>query len=187
MISVFPDVFILKPKLFIDNRGSFMESFNLKEIQTYTKRKIDFCQDNQVFSKKGVIRGMHYQLPPFSQSKLVRVTQGKVLDVIIDIRKGSTTFGKYFSKELSAENQLQLFVPRGFAHGYITLSETSIFHYKVDQYYHPQSEESIAPDDPDLGIDWKISETDWIQSEKDKKYSRLSDANLFDYNHDLYA
>ena len=113
--------------------------------------------------------------------------QGKVLDIVVDIRKGSPTFGKHISQELSAENQLQLFISRGFAHGFITLSETSIFHYKLDEYYHPESEGSISANDPDLGIDWKIPEADWIQSEKDKNHPTLSKASVFDFKDDLYA
>ena len=183
----FKEVFILKPNLHLDERGSFMESFNEREVQKVTRKKIFFCQDNQTFSKKGVLRGLHYQLPPYSQTKLVSVIQGSVLDVIVDIRKGSPTFGQHFSCELSHENKLQLFVPRGFAHGFITLSETSIFMYKVDQYYNFESEGSIAPDDPALGIDWQIPQSEWIQSKKDKKHPTLAEASLFDYNMDLYA
>ena len=183
----FKEVFILKPNVHLDERGSFMESFNGREFENVLSRKIAFCQDNQTVSKKGVLRGLHYQLPPFSQTKLVSVIQGKVLDVIVDIRIGSPTFGHHFSFELSAENQLQLFIPRGFAHGFITLSETSIFIYKVDQYYNFKSEGSIAPDDPALGIDWQIPPSEWIQSEKDKKHPTLAAASLFDYNTDLYA
>ena len=185
--TLFNEVFILKPKVFNDKRGSFMESFNEKEIEKVLGRKINFCQDNQTLSKKGVLRGLHYQLPPFSQTKLVQVVQGKVLDMIVDIRKESPTFGKHFSCELSQENQIQLIIPRGFAHGYITLSENSIFIYKVDQFYNFESEGSIAPDDPALGIDWQLSPSEWIQSEKDKKHPKLAEALLFDYNTDLNA
>ena len=183
----FKGIFILEPKVHLDERGSFMESFNKKKVEKALGRKIMFCQENQTFSKKGVLRGLHYQLPPFSQTKLVQVVQGKVLDVVVDIRKGSPTFGQYFSCELSAENRLQLFIPRGFAHGFISLSETSIFMYKVDQYYNVASEGSITPDDPALGIDWQIPQSEWIQSEKDKKHPTLAEASIFDYNTDLYA
>jgi len=164
-----------------------MESFNEREVEKTLGRKISFCQDNQVFSKKGVLRGLHYQLPPFIQTKLVRVIHGSVLDVVVDMRKGSPTYGHHFSCKLSAENQSQLFIPRGFAHGYITLSETSIFMYKVDQYYNFESEGSISPSDPTLRIDWQIPQSEWIQSEKDKKHPTLSEAPFFDYNTDLYA
>ena len=183
----FNEVFILKPNLHLDERGSFMESFNEREVEKTLVRKIAFCQDNLTYSKKGVLRGLHYQLPPFSQTKLVQVLEGSVLDVVVDIRKGSPTFGQHFSCELSAENQLQLFIPRGFAHGFITLSETSIFMYKVDQYYNFESEGSITPDDTALGIDWQLPQSEWIQSEKDKKHPTLAEATLFDYNTDLYA
>ena len=183
----FKEVFILQPIVHLDERGSFMESFNEREVEKALERKTSFYQDNLTFSKKGVLRGLHYQLPPFSQTKLVQVVQGSVLDVAVDIRKGSPTFGQSYSCELSAENQLQLFIPRGFAHGFITLSETSIFIYKVDQYYNFESEGSITPDDPALGIDWQLSPSEWIQSEKDKKHPKLAEALLFDYNTDLNA
>ena len=184
--TLFKEVFIFKPKVHLDERGSFTESFNEKEIEKLLGRKIIYCQDNQTFSKKGVLRGLHYQLPPYSQTKLVRVVQGSVLDVVLDIRKDSPTFGQHFNCELSAENQLQLFIPRGFAHGYITLSETSIFMYKVDQFYDIESAGSITPNDPALGIDWQLPQSEWIQSEKDKKHSTLAEATLFDYNMVLY-
>ena len=183
----FKEVFILKPNLHLDERGSFMECFNEREVEKYLGRKIAFCQDNLTHSKKGVLRGLHYQLPPFSQTKLVHVVQGKVLDVVVDIRKDSPTFGHHFSCQLSAENQLQMFIPRGFAHGFITLSETSIFIYKIDQYYNFASEGSITPDDLALGIDWQLPQSEWIQSDKDKKHPNLAEATLFDYNTDLYA
>ena len=185
--TLFKEVFLLKPELHKDTRGSFLEAYKQKAFEQLIGRKIDFCQDNYSTSKKGVLRGLHYQLPPFSQSKLVSVLRGTVLDVLVDIRKGSPTFGRHFSQELSAENQLQLFVPRGFAHGYITLSEDSIFMYKVDNYYQPDIEGSIAPDAPDLGIDWKLPKSEWIRSEKDQKHPSLSEASLFDYKQDLYA
>jgi dTDP-4-dehydrorhamnose 3,5-epimerase len=185
--TLFKEVFLLKPELHNDTRGSFMEAYKQKAFEKLIGRKIDFCQDNYTTSKKGVLRGLHYQLPPFSQSKLVSVLCGSVLDVVVDIRKGSPTFGRHFTQELSAENQLQLFVPRGFAHGYITLSEDSIFMYKVDNYYHPLTEGSFAADDPDLGIDWKLPKSEWIRSEKDQKHPSLSKASLFDYKQDLYA
>ena len=182
----FKEVFILKPKVHLDERGYFTESYNEKEIEKVLGRKIGFCQDNQTFSKKGVLRGLHYQLPPFSQSKLVRVIEGKVLDIIVDIRKGSPTFGQHYSCELSAENQLQIFIPRGFAHGYITLSESSIFSYKVDNYYNKESEGSIAFDDPKLGIDWLLDPFTFLISEKDKLHPNLDQAQCFDFKKSLY-
>lgn len=185
--TLFKEVLLIKPQLNIDLRGSFMESFNQKDFEKFTGNEISFCQDNQTFSKKGVLRGLHYQLPPFSQSKMVSVIQGTVLDVVVDIRKGSPTFGNHFCQELSCDNRLRLFIPRGFAHGYITLSETSTFLYKVDQYYYPKSEGSIAPDDPVLAIDWQLPKSEWIQSEKDKKHPPLADALLFDFKNDFYV
>jgi dTDP-4-dehydrorhamnose 3,5-epimerase len=179
--TTFKEVFLLKPALHSDLRGSFMEGYNKKEFSESTGLEIDFCQDNHTRSQKGVLRGLHYQLPPFSQSKLVTVLQGKVLDVVVDIRKGSPTFGQHIRYELSGENRLQLFVPKGFAHGYITLSETSLFLYKVDQFYNPKSEASIAPDDPSLAIDWQLPKSEWIQSEKDKKHAVLADAPVFNF------
>ena len=183
----FKEVFILKPNVHLDERGSFMECFNEREVEKALGRKTMFCQDNLTHSKKGVLRGLHYQLPPFSQTKLVQVIQGNAWDVVVDIRKGSPTFGQSYSCELSAENQLQLFIPRGFAHGFITLSKTSIFMYKVDQFYNFESEGSITPNDPSFGIDWQIPPSEWIQSEKDKKHPTLADATLFNYNEDLYV
>ena len=183
----FPEVFIIKPNVHVDERGSFSEYFNQKDFEAATSVKIAFCQDNLTHSKKGVLRGLHYQIPPYGQSKLVGVIKGLVLDVIVDVRKGSPTLGKHFSIKLSAENQLQLFIPKGFAHGYITLSETSIFSYKVDQFYKASSEGSIAPDDLALGIDWQIDQSLWIQSDKDKKHPNLAEAFLFDYKKDSYV
>ena len=185
--TLFKEAFLFKPQLHKDTRGTFMEVYEKKTFEKLIGRKIDFCQENYTVSKKGVLRGLHYQLVPFSQSKLVKVIHGTVLDVIIDIRKGSPTFGRYFSQVLNAENDLLLFVPRGFAHGYITLTENATFMYKVDNYYNPQTEGGIAPDDPDLGIDWKLPKAEWIQSEKDKMHPRLNSAHLFDYKQDLYA
>jgi len=182
----FKEVFILRPKVHFDERGSFVESYNEKEIKKVLGTNITFCQDNQTLSKKGVLRGLHYQLPPFSQSKLVRVIEGKVLDVIVDVRKGSPTFGQHYNCELSAENQLQIFIPRGFAHGYITLSESSIFSYKVDNYYNKELERSIAYDDPKLGIDWILDPSTFLISEKDRLHPNLDQAQCFDFNNPLY-
>ena len=185
--SIFNDVLVLKSKKYNDERGSFSESFVSKSFIGHVKKDIVFCQDNITYSKKNVIRGLHYQISPYSQSKLVSVLKGKILDVVVDIRKGSPTFGHNFSLELSSENLLQLFIPRGFAHGYITLSESSIFHYKVDQYYYPENERGINPNDPNLKIDWKIPKDDWIQSKKDKSNPSLSEIKVFDFKEDLYG
>ena len=181
------DVFLLKTNEYNDARGSFKEAFNLKIFQEYIGKKINFCQDNISVSRKGVIRGLHYQLNPYSQSKLVSVISGKVLDIVVDLREGSPSFGKHLSQELSAENGFQLFIPRGFAHGFITLSENSIFQYKVDRYYHPDSDSGIAANDNTLGINWQIPESEWIQSEKDKKRPSFGEASLFNYKTDLYG
>tara|TARA_Y200000002_G_C22586261_1_gene623136 strand:- start:422 stop:994 length:573 start_codon:yes stop_codon:yes gene_type:complete len=185
--TIFNEVLVLQTKRHNDERGFFSESFVSKSFAKCVRKKIIFCQDNLTYSKKNVIRGLHYQLSPHSQSKLVSVLEGKVLDVVVDIRKGSPTFGHNFSLELSSENLLQLFIPRGFAHGYITLSENSIFYYKVDQYHYPKNERSINPNDPNLRIDWKIPKDNWIQSKKDKKNPLLTEAKVFNFKEDLYG
>lgn len=170
-------VFILEPRVFGDDRGYFFESFSLKHFEEKVSKTV-FVQDNESKSKYGVLRGLHYQLPPYTQAKLVRVVKGRVLDVAVDIRKGSLTFGKYLAVELSEENKLQFFLPKGFAHGFAVLSEEAIFQYKCDEYYAPDYEGAICYDDPDLGIDWKLPSEDIILSEKDKKHPRLRDVIL---------
>ena len=170
-------VFILEPWVFGDDRGYFFESFSLKHFEEKVSKTV-FVQDNESKSKYGVLRGLHYQLPPYTQAKLVRVVKGRVLDVAVDIRKGSPTFGKYVAVELSEENKLQFFLPKGFAHGFAVLSEEAIFQYKCDEYYAPDYEGAICYDDPDLGIDWKLPLEDVILSEKDKKHPKLRDAIL---------
>ena len=170
-------VFILEPQVFGDDRGYFFESFSLKHFEEKVSKTV-FVQDNESKSKYGVLRGLHYQLPPYTQAKLVRVVKGRVLDVAVDIRKGSPTFGKYVAVELSEENKLQFFLPKGFAHGFAVLSEEAIFQYKCDEYYAPDYEGAICFDDPDLGIDWRLPLEDIILSEKDKKHPRLRDAIL---------
>lgn len=177
---------IIEPKVFADNRGYFFESFSQKIFEEKVC-KTHFVQDNESQSSYGVLRGLHFQKPPYAQSKLVRVIKGKVLDVAVDIRKGSPTFGQHVSAELSEDNKRQFFVPRGFAHGFVVLSEEVIFQYKCDNYYAPQHEGAVAWDDPDLGIDWQIPSGEIILSDKDKKHKRLKDADwLFDYNESLY-
>ena len=163
---------ILEPQVFGDDRGYFFESFSFEEKVSKTV----FVQDNESKSKYGVLRGLHYQLPPYTQAKLVRVVKGRVLDVAVDIRKGSPTFGKHVAVELSEENKLQFFLPKGFAHGFAVLSEEAVFQYKCDEYYAPDHEGAIRYDDPELGIDWKLPVEDIILSEKDKKHPRLQDA-----------
>lgn len=165
---------IIEPRIFGDSRGYFFESFserNFKELVA----DVDFVQDNESKSSYGVVRGLHFQKPPYTQSKLVRVVKGRVLDVAVDLRKGSPTYGKHVAVELTEDNHRQFFVPRGFAHGFAVLSEEAIFQYKCDNYYAPQSEGAVAWNDPDLGIDWGLSVEDAILSEKDLKHPNLKD------------
>lgn len=159
-------VVIIEPKVFSDHRGYFFESFNQKEFEENIQ-KINFVQDNESKSKRGVLRGLHFQKPPFAQTKLTRCIQGKVLDVAVDIRKNSSTYGKYVAVELSEENKRQLFIPRGFAHGFVVLSEEVIFAYKVDNWYAPEYDSGIKFDDTNLAIDWKINSDEVQLSEKD--------------------
>ena len=180
-------VVIIEPKVFADERGYFFESFSQKEFEEKVC-KTTFVQDNESKSTYGVLRGLHFQMMPYAQSKLVRVVKGSVLDIAVDIRKGSPTFGKHVATVLSEENKMQFFVPRGFAHGFVVLSDEAIFQYKCDNYYSPQSEGGIMWNDPALNIDWQIPMEDFILSDKDKKNPLLSDSDyLFDYNEDLYV
>lgn len=180
------DVLIIEPQVFEDARGYFFESYSQRDFNSKV-REISFIQDNESKSSYGVVRGLHFQKSPYSQGKLVRVTRGSVLDVAVDIRKGSPTFGKHVVVELTENNRLSLFIPRGFAHGFAVLSETAVFQYKCDNFYAPQSECAIAFDDPDLNIDWRIPADKIILSEKDKHHRRLKDVEwLFDYNVNLY-
>lgn len=172
-------VVIIEPRIFKDDRGYFFESFSQREFEEKVC-KTTFVQDNESKSSYGVLRGLHFQKPPFAQSKLVRVIKGAVLDVAVDIRKGSPTFGQYVSVELTGENHRQFFIPRGFAHGFSVLSEEVIFQYKCDNFYSPQSEGAIAWNDPDLNIDWRIPAEKVVFSEKDSKHPRLKDwQNVF--------
>ena len=177
--TAFEDVWVLEPKVYLDERGYFTEIFREEVLQEVLKQPIHFVQDNESVSKKGVIRGLHYQLHPKAQSKLVRVVQGKVWDVIVDLRKDSVTFGKTFGIELSAENKKQLFIPQGFAHGYITLSNSAKFVYKVDNYYSKAHEASIAFDDPDLAIPWPLTTEERILSSKDLNHVAFNKAPYF--------
>ena len=182
------DVVIIEPKVFADERGYFFESFRQDKLQEFLGYKVNFCQDNESKSTKGVLRGLHYQLPPFAQTKLVRVIKGRVLDVAVDIRVGSPTFAKYVSVELSEENKKQLFIPRGFAHGFVVLSDEAIFTYKVDNYYSPEYDRGIAFDDKVLGVDWLVSCNELNLSAKDKAQPKLSETNdLFEYGIDYYS
>ncbi len=180
-------VVIIEPKVFKDDRGYFFESFSQREFNEKV-RSIEFVQDNESMSSYGVVRGLHFQKPPFCQSKIVRCVRGRVLDVAVDIRKGSPTYGQHVAVELTEENHRQFFVPRGFAHGFAVLSETAIFQYKCDSFYAPQSEGSIIWNDLDIGIDWQIPAEKAILSPKDLKHPMLKDYDTpFDINVDLYA
>lgn len=185
--TALPGVVIIEPKVFGDDRGYFMESYSQREFDEKV-RPVRFVQDNESKSRYGVVRGLHFQKGRYAQSKLVRVVEGRVLDVAVDIRRGSPTFGRHVAVELTSENKRQLFIPRGFAHGFSVLSETAIFQYKCDNLYAPESEGSVLWNDPDLAIDWKIPEGDVILSPKDKLHPVLAGApELFDFNIDCYA
>lgn len=170
------DLFILEPRVFEDDRGYFFESYSKKTLDILIGREFDFVQDNESKSSYGVIRGLHYQLAPFSQAKLIRVLEGRVYDVAVDLRKNSKTFGKWIGVELSSKNKRQFLIPKGFAHGFSVLSETAIFAYKCDEYYHPDAEAGIIYNDSSLGIDWKILQKDAILSDKDKLLPELKNA-----------
>jgi dTDP-4-dehydrorhamnose 3,5-epimerase len=170
------DCFILKPKVFQDERGLFCETFNQKIFKNVTGLSVDFVQDNQSISSKGVLRGLHFQKGKMAQAKLVRVVKGSVLDIVVDIRKDSATFGKSFSVVLDDVEHLQLFVPRGFAHGFITLSEQSIFSYKCDNYYDKTSESGIIYNDATLALDWHLPKEEFIISEKDLELPTFEEA-----------
>lgn len=179
-------VVILEPRIFKDERGYFFESFSQREFDEKVM-PIRFVQDNESMSTYGVMRGLHYQKMPYTQSKLVRCTHGKVLDIVVDIRKGSPTFGQHVVVELSDDNHRQLFIPRGFAHGFAVLSDVAVFQYKCDNFYAPQAEAGIQLRDEELGIDWKIPASEAILSEKDKNYPFLRDiVSDFDVNDKLY-
>lgn len=184
--TLIPEVLLIEPQIFGDNRGYFLESYNKNKLPDALS-KIEFVQDNESKSQQGVLRGLHFQIPPYCQSKLVRVIQGAVLDVAVDIRKGSSTFGQHVAVELSEDNKKQLFVPRGFAHGFVVLSETAIFSYKCDNYYSPAHDRGIYYNDPKLGIDWKTALENAILSEKDKGLPLLKDCkDIFDITTNLY-
>lgn len=178
-------VVIIEPRIFKDARGYFFESYSKREFDEKV-RPIDFVQDNESMSTRGVMRGLHFQRPPYTQSKLVRCVKGKVLDVAVDIRKGSPTYGKHVAVELSEDNHRQIFVPRGFAHGFAVLSDVAVFQYKCDNYYHPEADGGISIADESLGIDWKIDQESAILSEKDLKHPLLAEFDTpFDINVDL--
>lgn len=167
-----PDVWVCEPKVFADARGYFMETWRASDFNEHIGHEVNFVQDNQSMSSRGVLRGLHFQKGEFSQAKLVRVLQGTVVDVAVDLRKTSPTFGKYVMVELSAENKRQLFIPRGFAHGFQVISDTAVFTYKVDNIYAPQAECSIRYDDPKIGIAWPITNPqELLLSEKDLQHA----------------
>ncbi len=166
----FDDLYLITPKVFEDQRGYFFESFHHKKFREATGIDCDFVQDNQSRSSRGVIRGLHFQVPPMAQAKFVRVLQGEVMDIVVDLRKEKPTFGKTYSVLLSAENKKQLFIPRGFAHGIVVLSESAEFFYKCDNYYSPENERGIMYNDASLNIDWKLEESKRIISDKDSKH-----------------
>ena len=168
-------VLIVEPRVFGDARGYFFESFNARDFRQQTGMDIQFVQDNESRSSRGVVRGLHFQMPPYAQAKLVRVVEGCVLDVAVDIRAGSPTYGHHVSVELSADNKRQFFLPKGFAHGFAVLSETAVFQYKCDEYYHPEAEGAIAWNDPTLAIDWHIEKGHALLSDKDSRHPLFKD------------
>jgi len=183
-----PDVIICEPEIYGDERGYFLETFRQDKLDEFLNYKIDFCQDNESKSILGVLRGLHYQLPPYAQTKLVRVIKGEVLDVAVDIRRGSKTFGEHVTILLTEKNKKQVMIPRGFAHGFVVLSTEAIFSYKVDNYYSQESDRGIAFDDSNLNIDWKIDTRKLKLSHKDEQQPSLSDnVELFDFGINYYA
>lgn len=181
-----PGLVIIEPRIFRDDRGYFFESFSQRNFEEQVC-KTQFVQDNESKSSYGVLRGLHFQKPPYAQSKLVRVIKGAVLDVAVDIRKGSPTFGQHVAVELTEDNHRQFFIPRGFAHGFSVLTDEVIFQYKCDNFYAPRSEGAIAWNDPQLNIDWRIPADKVVLSEKDRHHPNLDEAEwLFDYNEPLY-
>ena len=184
--TAIPGVVIIEPRIFNDDRGYFFESFSQRDFEEQV-RPIHFVQDNESKSSYGVLRGLHFQKPPYAQSKLVRVIKGAVLDVAVDIRKGSPTYGKHVAVELTEENHRQFFIPKGFAHGFAVLSETAVFQYKCDEFYHPEADGGISILDDSLGIDWRISTEEAVLSEKDTRHPLLKDfESPFDINLNLY-
>lgn len=166
-------VLVIEPRVLGDERGYFFESFNERDFAAATGLDVRFVQDNESFSKKGVLRGLHFQKEPYAQAKLVRVVRGRVLDVAVDIRPESPTFGRYIATELSGENHRQMFIPKGFAHGYVVLEDDTVFQYKCDEYYHPEAEGGIAWNDPEIGIEWPLAESEITLSDKDRKHPKL--------------
>lgn len=181
------DLVIIEPQVIGDDRGYFSETFRKDKLDEFLGFSIPFCQDNESKSSYGVLRGLHYQLPPFAQTKLVRVLSGKVLDVAVDVRLGSATFGQHVAVELSDKNNRQLLIPRGFAHGFVVLSKEAIFAYKVDNYYSPECDRGIAFDDVALGIDWHLKANELQLSAKDNQQPLFEEAEYFDFETNLYV
>jgi dTDP-4-dehydrorhamnose 3,5-epimerase len=183
-----PEIILFEPMVHGDERGYFAETFRQDVFDKAVGFKVDFIQDNESSSSRGVLRGLHFQLPPHAQSKLVRVIKGAVLDVAVDIRQGSPTFGQHVAVELTEENKHQLFIPRGFAHGFVVLSEQAIFAYKVDNYYSPECDRGLAWNDPDINIDWQVAQQDIKLSDKDTRQPALADlSDRFQYGVNYYA
>ena len=180
------DVILCEPSVFGDDRGYFAETFRQDKLDEFLGFPLNFCQDNESKSSFGVLRGLHFQLPPFAQTKLVRVIKGSVLDVSVDIRKGSPTFGQHVAVELTAQNKRQVLIPRGFAHGFVVLSEEAIFAYKVDNYYSPECDRGLAFNDAAIGIDWQLPIEQLTLSEKDTKQPLLVNADCFNFEVNLY-
>lgn len=186
-----PDIVLIEPQVFGDDRGYFVETFRYETLEKIVGHPINFIQDNESKSNKGVLRGLHFQLPPYAQSKLVRVVVGEVLDVAVDIRKNSKTYGQAVTSILNDKNKHQLYIPRGFAHGFLVLSDSAIFSYKVDNYYSPEHDRGLSYDDARLNIDWQLPKKQLILSQKDQKLPGLADivadSMAFDIGLDLYA
>jgi dTDP-4-dehydrorhamnose 3,5-epimerase len=182
-----PDVWIIEPKVHGDERGYFAETYRQDKFEDALGYKVNFVQDNESKSHKGVLRGLHFQLAPYAQSKLVRVIEGTVLDVAVDVRRGSPSFGQHVAVELSGANKKQIFIPRGFAHGFLVLTDTATFAYKVDNFYSPECDRGLAFDDIDLNIDWKLTKQELLVSDKDSQQPRLTElTDSFDYNDNDY-
>ena len=183
-----PDVILIEPQVYGDERGYFVETYRQDKFEQATGYKVEFVQDNESKSAQGVLRGLHFQLPPYAQSKLVRVIEGKVLDIAVDIRRNSPTFAQHVAIELSENNKHQLFIPRGFAHGFVVLSDTATFVYKVDNYYAPECDRGLAFDDQQLAIDWQLPKSALRLSDKDTKQPKLAElTEIFDYHSNYYA
>ena len=185
--QVIPDILVIEPKVHFDKRGYFVETFRKDVLEDTLGYKVKFVQDNQLKSSKGVLRGFHFQLAPYAQSKLVWVIEGAVLDVAVDLRRGSPSFARHVAVKLSDNNKKQMFIPRGFAHGFVVLTDTATFAYKVDNYYSPEHDRGLAFDDVDLNIDWQLTKQQLRLSDKDTQQPELAElTKCFDYNNNYY-